>query len=448
MRRLVIAFLTLILLAIFVSIRKEVVPTVEASPDIHQGDLVLQGNNVTIIEGRFDINGSIIVEENATLILRNAILNFSQTEDYEFNMTFWNPAIGNPRLQVDNATITSNDYYQGIFLYENSSAQIDGLTTVKSRFFLEDSSLASFSNSVLSWGIFAMNNATLNACNSSIQYIWAWDKSSVNVSNSTIASYVDIFAQSANLSIVGLRPGHVSFWSFQDNCSVVAAPNGLVSNVVFENTDIGDWSFEWQGFANVTISDSRLRQITIRDSVVLSVHNSYVSIILSHDNSVANIYDSTNNQIQLFDYSKIWLMNSTSDYYSIQYLSEVYVCWYLDFHVVDSIGQNVPSATVTATYPNATLADWRLTDASGWTRLTLMEKMMNATGEYVIANYFVEATYESHSNSTETMMMTGNRQITIPLPFIIPEFPSFLILSLFMITTLLAVIVYKRKHIT
>lgn len=31
---------------------------------------------------------------------------------------------------------------------------------------------------------------------------------------------------------------------------------------------------------------------------------------------------------------------------------------------------------------------------------------------------------------------------------IIPEFPSFLILSLFMIATLLAVMVYKRKHIT
>ena len=42
---------------------------VKASPDIFQGDLILQGNNVTVIEGRFDINGSIIVEENCCFIV-------------------------------------------------------------------------------------------------------------------------------------------------------------------------------------------------------------------------------------------------------------------------------------------------------------------------------------------------------------------------------------------
>jgi len=57
---------------------KENIPQIKASSDIHQGDLVLVGNNVTVIEGQFDINGSILVEENATLILRNAVLNFTQ----------------------------------------------------------------------------------------------------------------------------------------------------------------------------------------------------------------------------------------------------------------------------------------------------------------------------------------------------------------------------------
>jgi len=94
-----------------VSVRKEVVPTVEASPDIYQGDLILQGNNVTTIEGRFDINGSIIVEENATLILRNAILNFTQTSHRQFEMVFQHPAHGNPRLLAENSTITANDLY-------------------------------------------------------------------------------------------------------------------------------------------------------------------------------------------------------------------------------------------------------------------------------------------------------------------------------------------------
>jgi hypothetical protein len=72
--------------------------------------------------------------------------------------------------------------------------------------------------------------------------------------------------------------------------------------------------------------------------------------------------------------------------------------------------------------------------------------MINSTGEYLIGNYNVEASYETYSNNTE-VTMTGNQIVTLRLEgFVVPEFPSFLILPLFMIATLLAVIVYKRKH--
>ena len=72
LKRLVFTLLTSFSLIVILLVREGAISNVKASPDIYQGDLVLQGNNVTIIEGRFDINGSIIVEENATLILRNA----------------------------------------------------------------------------------------------------------------------------------------------------------------------------------------------------------------------------------------------------------------------------------------------------------------------------------------------------------------------------------------
>jgi len=125
---------------------------------------------------------------------------------------------------------------------------------------------------------------------------------------------------------------------------------------------------------------------------------------------------------------------------------KVYVSWYLDVQVIDSIGQDVPSANVTATFSNGTEAESKLTDLSGWTRLTLMDKMINTTGEYPVGNYTVEATYDIHSDQT-TVNMTENQQITLTLAgFIIPEFPSFLILPLFMVATLLAVILYRRKQ--
>src|SRR4030042_5226402 len=104
------------------------VPVVKASPDIFQGDLILDGNNVTVIEGQFDINGSIIVEDNATLMLRNAVLNFTAAEDQQFEMRFLNPSSGNPRLDVENATITAGDYYLIADLYGNSTASVNMLS--------------------------------------------------------------------------------------------------------------------------------------------------------------------------------------------------------------------------------------------------------------------------------------------------------------------------------
>jgi hypothetical protein len=47
--------------------------------------------------------------------------------------------------------------------------------------------------------------------------------------------------------------------------------------------------------------------------------------------------------------------------------------------------------------------------------------------------------YFTHSHSTHNIKIKGTTAI--------PEFPSFLILPLFMITTLLAVIIYRRKHL-
>lgn len=96
MRKLAFAILVSCLLVTLLFVEKENISPVNASPDIYQGDLVLAGNNVTIIEGRFDINGSILVEENASLLLNNALLNF--TSGFGHGIYLQNPSNGNPRL--------------------------------------------------------------------------------------------------------------------------------------------------------------------------------------------------------------------------------------------------------------------------------------------------------------------------------------------------------------
>jgi amino acid transporter len=71
--------------------------------------------------------------------------------------------------------------------------------------------------------------------------------------------------------------------------------------------------------------------------------------------------------------------------------------------------------------------------------------MINATGEYQVGNYTIEATYRTHSNST-IVNMTDNHLITLMFSeFTIPEFPSFLFLPLFTAVAFLAVIIRRRK---
>jgi hypothetical protein len=359
MRRLVFVLVFCSLMLTFVFMRYGGISTVRASPDMFQGDLVLTGNNVTVIEGQFDINASIMVEDNATLILRNAIVNFTQTGDDQFNMTFQNPANGNPRLIVQTAILMSAHTFS-IYSYGNSSCVVNHLIVWPVLYtgiwwYLHDSSSMSIANSTV-YSVTAYSDALFEADNCYMRYLSAFDSVSANVSS----TYVE------------------SLTSFDS--------------------------------ANVIMSDSTM----------YSIYTRYGSLVQ--------------------------LVNSTCSSYDLWDTSRVTVSWYLGVNVVDMYGASVDSANVTAYYSNATAAQSRLTGLEGFARLTLMEKMVNATGEYPFGNYTVEAIYYVYSNGT-AVNMTGNQQISLKLEgFVVPEFPLHLILPLLMIATLTAVTASKRKQ--
>jgi len=107
------------------------------------------------------------------------------------------------------------------------------------------------------------------------------------------------------------------------------------------------------------------------------------------------------------------------------------------------IGNPVPYANVTVTYQNATVADSKLTDASGWTKFVLLYGMTNATDMYPMGNYTVTAVYEYHS-AEATIEMTTNKQLTLTLEFVLPEFPT-VTLALLLISATVTLLLIKQK---
>jgi len=344
---------------------------------VYQGDLILTGNNVTTIAGRFDINGSIIVKENATLILKNAIIDFTQAEDWEFGVFLRDPSNGNPRLEVANTTITSNHKFS-IKLYQNSSAIV--------------------------------HDCQLTALPGFYCWLWTYD-------SSTASFY--------NLTVHGL--------SSRSGSGVLIFNSTIVSLNIYDPCVASSYN------STIDVANGY-------GSSLISIDKSTIGDVQAFDSTVFRISDSAiDGSIYGYNETAIWLTNSTYGDSATSNQSKVFECWYLDIHVIDSIGQNVPSANVTGTNPNATIADSKLTDANGWAKIVLTEKIVNATGAYPVGNYTVEASYLTYSNGT-TVNMTGNKQTTLTLDgLVIPEFPSFLILASFMTAALLTVAVCKRK---
>ncbi|MEM3730379.1 MAG: carboxypeptidase-like regulatory domain-containing protein [Candidatus Bathyarchaeia archaeon] len=394
---------------------------------VYPEDLIINGNDAAIIRGNFKINGSIIIEENAALTLENALLNFTQNEYYEHNITLKNPLQGKPRLLLYNSTITSN-FKMPIEAFDNSSVTIDN-SSVAIHVVGFESSEMSISNSYIYRQI-AYDQNVAKISNSTIIVLESYSSTDVWVNDSKIFAFI-FGPNSVECTVSKLKPGLASYWNFITNCSVNVLPTGYAPNITLINTLTYEWNLCVYGNSNVSIYNSTLGHFSSFDSsVIVAVDSTFTHDLHVSSSSILSLVNST--------YSGEPLMRNQA---------QIQVSWYLDVHVIDSIGQNVPSATVEAIYPNTTIAKSTLTDSDGWARLTLIEKMLNATGEYTVGNYNIKATYNSYSNET-TVNMTENKQITLKLEdFVILEFPSNLILQLLMIATLLAIITYKSKRL-
>jgi parallel beta-helix repeat protein len=85
---------------------------------------------------------------------------------------------------------------------------------------------------------------------------------------------------------------------------------------------------------------------------------------------------------------------------------------------------------------------------AGFCRMTLPNNILN-TSEYIVLINMTPIIVNklAISNDTQTTLYFTFNTSALDGIIIVPEFPSFLVLPLFMIATLLAIIVYRRKHL-
>ena len=442
-----IRFIVLVLSLLFALFYVQVfdVPPVEAST-IYQGDLILTGNNVTTIEGRFDINGSIILEDNATLILQNAVLNFTQSQSYQHNITI-GPSGANPQLLISNSTLAPSSGYLRAHAHD-SYITIDNSTFYNINLGISHYSVLSVSNgSYNNDFVSTSDNTDATISDSSFKNLNIGDSCDALVSNSEIDALGSFF-ELVNCTISGLEPGFVNYWTPITNHTLNFAPLGRVSNVTLLNTTVDDWDFTFSKHCNVTLNNSTLGDITASYTSSVSLESINCDYMHAFQSSAFFINDSSLLSVRLASSSNAWLLNST--YFAINMYSDVttkaFVSWYLNLLTEDSVGQPVPSASVTVSYPNATVFDSKLTDAYGLARFPLMEKLVDSTGEYPIGNYTVETTYGAYMGST-TVNMTETKQVSLSLEnFVIPEFSSLVLLSSFVIATIAVIVVNRRKQ--
>ncbi|NWF97283.1 MAG: hypothetical protein HXY34_14185, partial [Candidatus Thorarchaeota archaeon] len=206
------------------------VPAVSAAPPVHQGDLVINGNNVTILQDLHYFNGSIIVEENATLILRNSIINFTQETSRQYSIILRNPVNGNPRLYAYASTIVTAPSLDILTQLEDNSTAYINNSTITSYILAVDNSQLTITNSSTIMTMYGYSQSDIEISNSTIDEWHNYDSPTVHVSNSTINSIL-FGSTTVNCTVDNLKPGLIDNWNFLINSTATIPSGGYAPNV-------------------------------------------------------------------------------------------------------------------------------------------------------------------------------------------------------------------------
>jgi hypothetical protein len=329
----------------------------------HTGDIILSGNDVMVVkDARFELNGSLLMSGNSTLILDNAV---------------WVPIIspyGNSYTMHDNSQL---------ILRRGSQLQSAGI-----------------------YDLHIYDNALINLTDSSIEKsVYGWPSSRVQMLNSNV-SYLALDSDSRGRSSL-----------LMVNSAGTVGCNG--------NTEIVNSALSALAVSlDARIVDSSIGSLVVRGG-------------------------SSPNDGYFGPYVTCYLINST--YGSLDkgnfYNGTIYIEWQLTVSV-ESEGQPVEGANVQVYYShNGSLAAQQTTLSNGEVQFDLPETEITPLGSIYLGNYTVKISCGA-TQAEENITLDSSKQITIPMQIYIPQFPTFLVLVLFVMISLLIILIvllFRKK---
>jgi len=381
----------------------------------HEGDLVIEGNNVfEIRDSEYNQTGNIIVKDSATLIVENAKLILRQPTPDKYQIAFYN----NSKFIASNVTITRTSDSAGIygmFLHDNATMDINKSTFERQTVTLEgiENSTVIMRDSNIDF-INIGRNTIIHIINTKANIRVYRGSQKVNIDDSRNISSIQLAFAANELADLSLVLGHISYWNLHENETV----KDVGTQMTVRNSTVNRWLITSSGNASISVEDSVLDSVSSRGTASLFMKSTTVTRIISEDFSKVRVNDSSVRDVRALNFSRIWLMNTSEQARGRLYSDPdaiIYSGWYLDVDV-DSKGAPVQNNTVEAIYShNDLLAAEGLTREDGSIRFYLLEKTMKDNTTESNNAYLIRSVLDGDVE-VNRIVLTGNEKIRFSFP--------------------------------
>lgn len=334
--------------------------------------------------------------------------------------------------------------------------------TVDSAYAYESSRIQMTNCTVGNLGGYSRSSVSLSK--TTVRYnVYVYDDSSWTITDSNVQSRLYMkFRSDSEVFGLWLPRGSVSHWSLHEYATVKRAFFTLtISNTVVKawglytydssaislinsNVDyLAEYDFSTVLMENCTLETAYVNRLSQLQLSSIPDGKSVVTNLYTYGMGTATLTESRAAITNAYGDSTINLARSYYAAIRVYDRAKVQITWSLEVHIIDQNAQNVTSAHVTVTDQSGARTYSATTDRDGLVSFNLPERTIDVLGSHPVGIYTVTGGSSGYTTS-KLVEMTENKQVTINLPFTIPESSAPIFIFFFIILTISAFTLRKQ----